>query len=112
MNLDALFALSCGMYILCSGWEGKFNGLIVNALVQVTAFPPQLVVSVNKESLTSTYVQKSGYFSVSVLEKTPLCLSLAFSASAVVEILTNYLKLNTAGVRPECPLLLNIQWPT
>ncbi|HOA99407.1 flavin reductase [Candidatus Sordicultor fermentans] len=73
MNLDALYALNCGMYILCSGWEGKFNGLIVNALTQVTAFPPQLVVSVNKESLTSTYIQKSGYFSVSVLEKnTPL----------------------------------------
>lgn len=73
MDLEALFALNCGMYVVASSYEGKMNGLIINALVQVTAFPPQVVASVNKESLTVSLIEKSGLFSVSVLEKdTPL----------------------------------------
>ena len=73
MDLEALFALNCGMYVVASSYEGKMNGLIINALVQVTAFPPQIVASVNKESLTISLIEKSGYFSVSVLEReTPL----------------------------------------
>lgn len=69
VNLEALFALNCGMYVVASSYEGKMNGLIINALVQVTAFPPQVVASVNKESLTVSLIEKSGFFSVSVLEK-------------------------------------------
>lgn len=69
MNLEALFTLNCGMYVVASSHQGKMNGLIINALVQVTAFPPQIVASVNKESLTVSLIEKSGYFSVSVLEK-------------------------------------------
>jgi len=69
LNLEALFALNCGMYVVASSYQGKMNGLIINALVQVTAFPPQIVASVNKESLTVSLIEKSGFFSVSVLEK-------------------------------------------
>lgn len=73
MNLDALFALNCGMYLICSEFAGKMNGMVVNALVQVTAFPPQVVVSVNKESLTRELIEKSQSFTISVLDKdTPL----------------------------------------
>ncbi|MEI6158021.1 MAG: flavin reductase family protein, partial [Atribacterota bacterium] len=69
MNLDALFSMNCGMYVLCSGDAGRYNGLIINAVVQVTAFPNQVIASVNKESLTCTLVQKSGHFTLSVLDK-------------------------------------------
>ncbi len=73
MNLDALFTLNCGMYILCSGTEKEPSGLIINALVQVTAFPNQVIASVNKESLTHKAIDRSGVFTVSVLEReTPL----------------------------------------
>ncbi|HSV32006.1 MAG TPA: flavin reductase [Atribacteraceae bacterium] len=79
MNLDALYTLNCGMYILSSADREKKNGLIVNALVQVTAFPNQVVASVNKESLTHELIDRSGFFTVSALEKeTPLQLIGAF----------------------------------
>jgi len=69
LNLDALFALNCGMYIISSGYNEKYNGMIINALVQVTAFPNQIIASVNKESLTLKYIEKSGLFNISVLDK-------------------------------------------
>ncbi|HAX97603.1 MAG TPA: hypothetical protein DCY12_01565 [Candidatus Atribacteria bacterium] len=69
MNLDALFSLNCGMYIISSGYNGKYNGMIINALVQVTAFPNQIIASVNKESLTLEYIKKSGLYNISVLDK-------------------------------------------
>ncbi len=73
MNLDALFTLNCGMYVLSSRFKEEMDGCIVNALVQVTAFPPQVVVSVNKESVTLSLIGRSGYFVVSVLDQdTPL----------------------------------------
>ncbi|MGQ9623267.1 MAG: flavin reductase [Candidatus Caldatribacteriaceae bacterium] len=73
MNLDALFALNCGMYVLSSRFGEEMNGCIVNALVQVTAFPPQVIVSLNKESLTLSLVNRSRCFAVSVLDQdTPL----------------------------------------
>jgi len=73
MNLDALFSVNCGMYVVSSALEEKRGGCIVNAVVQVTAFPPQIVASVNKESYTQELIKESGYFGISVLEKdTPL----------------------------------------
>ncbi len=73
MNLDALFALNCGMYVLSARSGEELNGCIVNALVQVTAFPPQVVVSISKESRTLVLIRESGYFGISVLDQdTPL----------------------------------------
>ncbi len=73
MNLDALFSINCGMYVISSFSEEKKGGCIVNAVVQVTAFPPQVIASLNKESYTQELIKKSGYFGISVLEKdTPL----------------------------------------
>jgi len=69
LNTDALFTLNCGMYIISSGYDGKYNGMIINALVQVTAFPNQIIASVNKESLTLEYIKKSGLYNISVLDK-------------------------------------------
>lgn len=73
MNLDALFTLNCGMYVVATRYGEEINGCIINALVQVTAFPPQIIASVNKESYTLSLIEQSGYFSVSVLDQnTPL----------------------------------------
>ncbi|MDY6855872.1 MAG: flavin reductase family protein [Thermodesulfobacteriota bacterium] len=65
--------ITYGLYIVCSVHEGKRNGQIVNTVFQVTANPPRIAVSVNKENLTHEYISKSGLFSVSVLdESTPM----------------------------------------
>ena len=62
------------------------------------------MVSVNKESLTSTYIQKSGYFSVSVLENTPLPLIGLFGFRSGRDT-DNYLRLNTAWVKTGMPII-------
>uniref|UniRef100_A0A7V3YHZ1 Rubredoxin-like domain-containing protein n=1 Tax=Candidatus Caldatribacterium californiense TaxID=1454726 RepID=A0A7V3YHZ1_9BACT len=73
MNLEALFSLNCGMYVVAARAGENLGGCIVNALVQVTAFPPQLVVSIHKDNATCELVERSGYFAVSVLDQdTPL----------------------------------------
>lgn len=64
----ALFSLSYGVYILSTGYEGKFNGQIINALMQLTADPICMAACLHKENYTTELVEKSGRFSVSVLE--------------------------------------------
>jgi flavin reductase (DIM6/NTAB) family NADH-FMN oxidoreductase RutF/rubredoxin len=73
MDLNTFYKIECGMYIVSTAHEGKLNGQIVNAVVQVTAEPPKIAVSLNKQNLTCQLCLKSGVFSVSVLEKdTPM----------------------------------------
>jgi len=73
MDLNTFYKIPCGMYIVSTSHEGKLNGQIVNAVVQVTASPPQIAVSLNKQNLTCQLCLKSGVLSVTVLEKdTPM----------------------------------------
>jgi len=65
--------LSYGMYVVASKSGNKINGCIVNAVAQVSASPPRIAVSVNKENLTHDYITKSGIFSISILDQdTPM----------------------------------------
>jgi flavin reductase (DIM6/NTAB) family NADH-FMN oxidoreductase RutF/rubredoxin len=57
------------MYVVTSCADGKANGQIANAVVQVTAEPARVAVALNKENLTHEYVSRSGVFGVSVLDK-------------------------------------------
>jgi flavin reductase (DIM6/NTAB) family NADH-FMN oxidoreductase RutF/rubredoxin len=68
-----LYLLSYGLYIVAAKSQDKMNGLIVNTVFQVTANPPRVAVSINKENLTHDYIAESGIFSVSILdESTPM----------------------------------------
>lgn len=67
VNLETLFKLGCGMYIVSTAHEGRKAGQLVNALVQVTAEPVRIVMSLNKQNLTRELLERSGVFSVSVL---------------------------------------------
>lgn len=64
----ALFTLSYGVYILSTGYEGKYNGQIINALMQLTGDPICVAACLHKNNYTTELVEKSGRFSVSVLE--------------------------------------------
>ena len=64
----ALFTLSYGVYILSTGYEGKYNGQIINALMQLTGDPICVAAYLHKNNYTTELVEKSGRFSVSVLE--------------------------------------------
>ncbi len=69
MDKRALYKISYGLYIVSSVKEGKFNGQIANTVFQVSSEPPKVAVCINKENLTHSFIEKSGVFSVSILEK-------------------------------------------
>lgn len=56
--------ITYGIYIVTTSWQGKDNGLIVNAAFQVTAQPPRVAVCVNKASLTHELIRQSRCFAV------------------------------------------------
>lgn len=67
INYDALFKISYGLYVVCSGSEDYGNGYISNTVFQVTSDPPRFATCCNKDNHTAGLVQSSGLFSVSVL---------------------------------------------
>ena len=75
MTLDtkSLWKISYGLYLVGSHKEGKVNAQIANTVIQVTAEPPRIVVSINKNCYTHSFIKECGCFSVSVLEQdTPM----------------------------------------
>ena len=67
LDLEALFTLSYGLYIVTSHKDGRLNGQISNTVMQVTDTPPRLAAAINKDSLTHSFVSHSGVFAVTVL---------------------------------------------
>lgn len=64
--------ISYGLYVIASRLDDQMNGQIVNTVFQVTAKPPRIAVSINKQNLTHEYISQSSMFSVSVLaQSTP-----------------------------------------
>ncbi|MCL2767481.1 MAG: flavin reductase family protein [Synergistaceae bacterium] len=68
IDVKALFSLSYGLYIVSTGYDGKLNGQIINAMIQVTSEPICIAVCLNKDNYTTELLEKSGYFSASVLD--------------------------------------------
>ena len=75
MNVQALHKISYGMYILTSGKDGKFNGQIVNSVIQATSEPATIAVCVNHDNLTHEFIENSKVFTLStLLEDAPMTL--------------------------------------
>jgi flavin reductase (DIM6/NTAB) family NADH-FMN oxidoreductase RutF len=73
MNKKALHKISYGLYIVCSKKDKNFNGQIANSVFQVTAEPPTIAVSINKQNLTHEYIENSKVFTMSILcDKAPM----------------------------------------
>lgn len=69
MNKTALHKISYGLYIIGSGYDGKFNGQIGNTLFQVTSDPATIAISINKANYTHELIKLSRKFSVSILSQ-------------------------------------------
>lgn len=69
MNVNAFHKISYGLYIVSTQFNGKKAGFIANTVFQVTSSPPQIAVSCSKKNDTLEFIEKSGFFSVSVLKK-------------------------------------------
>ena len=67
IDIDALFKVSYGLYIVSSGDKTSGNGYISNTVFQVTSDPPRFATCCNKDNLTAEFIKSSGAFSVSVL---------------------------------------------
>lgn len=70
IELQALFDLSYGLYILTAREDGRDNGCIVNTACQITDTPQRITVTVNKATLTHEMILRTGLFNVSVLSTT------------------------------------------
>ena len=70
---EALHRIGYGLYVVSSVLDGRANGQIANALIQVCAEPAAIAVCLNKKNLTHEYVAASRKFTASVLsEEAPL----------------------------------------
>jgi flavin reductase (DIM6/NTAB) family NADH-FMN oxidoreductase RutF len=69
INIEALFKLSYGLYIVSAGDSNKANGFISNSVFQVTADPPQFASCCNKNNYTAEFIMNSKSFSLSILHK-------------------------------------------
>jgi len=69
MDAKALDKIGYGLYIVSSRMGDKFNGQIVNALIQTTYKPFTIAVSINRENFTHQCIETSGIFSVSILSQ-------------------------------------------
>lgn len=67
MDVNALFNIGYGLYVLTSNYENKDNGCIVNTVVQVTNEPLRIAVIVNKKNYTHELILNSCVFNLSVL---------------------------------------------
>ena len=73
MNIKALHKLSYGLYVIGSREGERLNGQIANTVFQVTAEPPTVAVSINRNNLTHQFIKQSQVFSAAALgEATPL----------------------------------------
>jgi flavin reductase (DIM6/NTAB) family NADH-FMN oxidoreductase RutF/rubredoxin len=69
IDLEALFKISYGLYIVSSGDKNKGNGFISNTVFQVTAEPAKFAACCSKNNYTAQLIEKTGAFSISVLQK-------------------------------------------
>lgn len=67
IDIDALFKVSYGLYIVCSGDKARGNGYISNTVFQVTSEPPRFATCCSKQNHTADIIRSTGSFSVSVL---------------------------------------------
>lgn len=104
---DCLNYITYGLYIVTSVDGEKPNGMIVNTVFQVTAEPPRMAISVNKESLTHEYILKSGIFAAMPLEEAttlPFIGTFGFRSGRTINKFENVrYKLGQLG----CPIVLD-----
>lgn len=103
MDLNALFSMTYGLFVVSSFEENKLNGQMSNAVFQIKSKPPTIQVVINKQNLTHSFIESSGYFGVSILNTdTPLKYigHFGFKSGRDIEKFSNDIKykIGTSGV--------------
>jgi len=66
-DLNALFNIGYGLYVITSNDGRKDNGLIVNTVTQVTNTPNRIAVTINKENYSHHVIRQTGKMNVNCL---------------------------------------------
>ena len=66
-DLNALFNIGYGLYVVTSNDGKKDNGLIVNTVTQVTNTPNRIAVTINKENYSHHIIKQTGIMNVNCL---------------------------------------------
>lgn len=69
MDSNALWNLSYGLFVLTSKYDSKSNGCIINTVMQITDNPKRLAVAVNKNNYTHSFIEKSGFMNISIIDE-------------------------------------------
>lgn len=69
MDIEAMYKLSYGLFVVTAKENDKDNGCIVNTVAQVTDEPKRIVVTINKNNYTHEMVKRTERFSVSVISE-------------------------------------------
>jgi len=107
LDMSVLNLLSYGLYIVAAKFGNQINGQIVNTVFQITAFPPRVAVSINKENLTHELIAKSGMFSVSILQQStplPFIGRFGFRSGREMDKLSDVKYLKGIG---DCPIIVD-----
>ena len=67
-DMNALFNIGYGLYVVTSRDGSKDNGLIVNTVTQVTNTPNRVAVTINKENYSHHVIKKTGIMNVNCLD--------------------------------------------
>ena len=68
-DLNALFKIGYGLYVVTSNDGKKDNGMIVNAVTQVTNSPNRIAVTINKDNYTHHVVKNSNKMNLCCLSE-------------------------------------------
>ena len=66
-DLTALFNIGYGLYVITSNDGKKDNGLIVNAVTQVTNTPNRIAVTINKDNYSHHVIKQTGKMNINCL---------------------------------------------
>ncbi|MBE6560941.1 MAG: MBL fold metallo-hydrolase [Ruminococcaceae bacterium] len=66
-DLNALFNIGYGLYVVTSNDGKKDNGLIVNTVTQVTNTPNRIAVTINKENYSHHVIRQTGKMNINCL---------------------------------------------
>ena len=67
-DLNALFNIGYGLYVVTSNDGQKDNGLIVNTVSQVTNAPNRIAVTINKQNYSHHVIRQTGIMNVNCLD--------------------------------------------
>jgi len=70
MNANVLWNISYGVYVISSMDGDRPTGCIANSVMQVTASPATIAVSINHDNFTNECIKKENKFAISILLET------------------------------------------